>query len=204
MVHRSVLTKHSSYFEAAAKKCFAESEGVIRFEDIDPKYFALFLGVAYSYSSIVPHTAPSPAANPQAKTLRTPLRDYVEVYKLCDRFVCPTIADFMILCIDAAIGDGHRAMFHSQKDDEQQKWQIRDFADGYEVLELNHLTQKQIGQRMIQYFCEGVSYRAWEKWVEEIEDKPRFVAHVSRGFAHKLVDICEQRGKPKRKELRGP
>ena len=198
------MTKHSSYFEAAAKKCFTESDGVIRFEDIDPKYFALFLGVAYSYSSIVPHTPPAPSPNPQAKTIRTPLRDYVEVYKLCDRFVCPPIADFMVRCIDAAIGDGHRAMFHSQKDDEQQKQLIQDFADGFEVLEMNHLPQKQIAQRMIQYFCEGVSYRAWERWVEGIEDRPRFVAHVSKGFAHKLVDVYEQRVKPKRKELRGP
>ncbi|ATY66331.1 BTB/POZ-like protein [Cordyceps militaris CM01] len=203
-VHRAVLTQHSDYFRASTRACYDESAGELEFDNIDPKYFALFLGVAYSYSSIVPHAPPAPAANPEAQSQRTPMRDYVEVYKLCDRFICPTIAAYMLRCIHTLIGDRHRALFRSTMDKAQQLWCTKDFADAFEVLEQNHREQNQLGILMVEYFCEGVFYRSWDASVGEIEDKPAFVLQVSRYFAAKLAILLEQRSKLKRKELKMP
>ncbi len=160
--------------------------------------------MAYSYSSIIPHTAPTPAANPEAQSQRTPLRDYVEVYKLCDRFICPTIAAYILRCIHALIGDRHRALFRSALDTAQQLWCTNDFADAFEALEQNHAEQKKLAHLMIEYFCEGVHFRTWEACVEEMESKPAFVLRVSRYFASKLALLLEQRTKLKRKELKMP
>lgn len=203
-VHGTVLSQHSEYFQATAKPCYKESGGEIAFDNIDPKYFALFLGVAYSYSSIVPHATPAPAANPEAQVQRTPLRDYVEVYKLCDRFICPTIAAYMLRCINSLIGDRHRAMFRAPLDEAQQLWCMKDFADAFEALELNHLTQRELGDLMIQYFCEGVYFRTWQSSAEELGNRPAFVLRVSSYFAGKLALMMEQRSKIRRKELKPP
>lgn len=203
-VHGCVLSQHSEYFKATTKACYKESGGEIAFDNIDPKYFALFLGVVYSYSSIVPHVPPAPVANPEAQGQRTPLRDYVEVYKLCDRFICPTIAAYILCCIRALIGDRHRALFRSPLDKSQQLWCMNDFADAFEALETNHLEQRKLGDLMIEYFCEGVHFRIWESSAEELEGKAMFISRVSRYFAGKLALILEQRTKLKRKELKPP
>ncbi|OAA53049.1 BTB/POZ-like protein [Cordyceps fumosorosea ARSEF 2679] len=203
-VHKAVLVQHSDYFRVSTKTWYDESGGEIGFDNIDPKYFALFLGVLYSYSSIVPHTAPAPAANPEAQSQRTPLRDYVEVYKLCDRFICPTIGAYMLCCIHTLVSDRHRALFRSALDKAQQLWCTTDFADAFEALEHNHAEQKKLGNLMIEYFCEGVFYRSWEASAKEMENRPAFVLQVSRYFASKLALLLEQRTKLKRKELKMP
>ncbi|KAM3517541.1 hypothetical protein MY4038_010292 [Beauveria bassiana] len=203
-VHRAVLSQHSDYFRAAGKTCYDESGGEIAFDNIDPKYFALFLGVAYSYSSIIPHTTPAPAANPEAQSQRTPMRDYVEVYKLCDRFICPTIAAYIIGCIHALIGDRHRALYRSSLDKAQQIWCTKDFADAFEALELNHVEQQRLGNLMIEYFCEGLYHRSWGATEKEMQKRPAFVLRVSCYFASKLALLAEQRTKLKRKELKMP
>lgn len=159
-MHRSVLTKSSEYFDRCLKEPWAESQGIITFDDIDPKFLALYVGVAYAHSSMVPMAAPPSSANPQATGVRTPLKDLVEVYKLCDRFVSPILVDYIARCIDTAIGDGHRALFRGQSDESLQLCHITDFADGYEALEMLHLKQKTMGDTMIHYFCEGVSHAA--------------------------------------------
>lgn len=203
-MHGTILSKHSEYFQAAAKPCYKESGGELLFDNIDPKYFALFLGVAYSYSSIVPHAAPYPAYSPEAQVQRTPLRDYVEVYKLCDRFICPTMASYMLKCIKSGIGDRHRALFRSAHDDAQQLWCMKDFADAFETLEMNHSVERALGDLIIEYFCEGIYYKVWQTSADEVEDKPLFVLRVSRYFADKLCQMMEQRSKLKRKELKPP
>ncbi|KAM3548043.1 hypothetical protein MY1884_009339 [Beauveria asiatica] len=203
-VHKAVLSQHSDYFRAAGKTCYDESGGEIAFDNIDPKYFALFLGVAYSYSSIIPHTTPAPAVNPEAQSQRTPMRDYVEVYKLCDRFICPTIAAYIIRCIHALIGDRHRALYRSSLDKAQQLWCTKDFADAFEALELNHVEQQRLGNLMIEYFCEGLYHRSWGATEKEMQERPAFVLRVSCYFASKLALLAEQRTKLKRKELKMP
>ncbi|KAL7936432.1 hypothetical protein V8C35DRAFT_277855 [Trichoderma chlorosporum] len=203
-VHKSVLKQHSEYFQTCLSKPFTESDGIIRFDDIEPRYLAFYLGVAYSYSSIIPHTPPSPSKNPEAKAQRTPLRDYIEVYKLCDRFLSVQMGEFMHKCIKTSIGDGHRAMYRSPADKDQQKALMRDFADGYEALEHGHAMQKELSGWIIDYFVEGISYEAWDECMEEVMHKPKFVAQVSKGFARKLAEAMSARSKMKRKELCGP
>ncbi|KAL7955749.1 hypothetical protein V8C34DRAFT_316192 [Trichoderma compactum] len=203
-VHTSVLKQHSEYFDTCLSKPFSESDGVVRFDDIEPRYLAFYLGVAYSYSSIMPHTPPAPSVNPEAKAQRTPLRDYIEVYKLCDRFLSTQMGEFILKCIKTSIGDGHRALFRSFSDEEQQKALMRDFADGYEALEHGHAMQKELSELIIEYFVEGISYEAWDSYMEEVMHKPKFVAQVSKGFARKLSEAMSARSKMKRKELSGP
>ncbi|KAH0489605.1 hypothetical protein TgHK011_010025 [Trichoderma gracile] len=203
-VHMSVIKQHSEYFDTCINKPFAEADGVVQFDDIEPRYMAFYLGVAYSYSSILPHTPPAPSENPEAKAVRTPLRDFIEVYKLCDRFMSAQMGDFMLKCIRTSIGDGHRALFRSAADKDQQKALMRDFADGYEALEQGHAVQRELSERIIEYFVEGVSYDAWDEYVEEVMDRPMFVAQVSKGFARKLAEALAARHKVKRKELGGP
>ncbi|KAJ3495780.1 hypothetical protein NLG97_g3142 [Lecanicillium saksenae] len=203
-VHRAVLTQHSEYFRAAAKTTYEESSGEIMFDNIDPKYFALFLGVAYSYSSIVPHGMPAPSANPEAQSQRTAMRDYVEVYKLCDRFICPSIAAYILRYIHTLVGDRHRALYRSPLDKAQQAWCTNDFADAFEALEQNHSQQKKLGVLMIEYFCEGVYPRSWDTSAEEMKTRPAFVLQVSRYFATKLGALMDSRSKLKRKELQMP
>ncbi|KAH7160080.1 hypothetical protein B0J13DRAFT_616863 [Dactylonectria estremocensis] len=203
-ISKSVITKHSEYFEASFNGKFQEAtQGAVQFEDdVDPRYLALYIGLAYSHSSIVPHTPPPPAESPEATAPKTPLRDFVEVYKLCDRFISPIMACFIEKCIKTAIGDGHRALFRTDADLVIQKALMRDFADAYEALEPGHTEQSDLGDLMITYFCEGVNFHAWISSMEEVMDRPRFVGHVSRGFAFKLASL--QGTKLRRKELKGP
>ncbi|PTB38674.1 uncharacterized protein TrAFT101_006695 [Trichoderma asperellum] len=203
-VHTSVLRQHSEYFETCLNKPFMESDGVVKFDDIDPRYMAFYLGIAYSYSSIMPHTPPAASKNPEARAQRTPLRDYIEVFKLCDRFISMQMSEFLHKCILTSIGDGHRALFRSYADRDQQKTLMRDFADGYEALEQAHPVQKVLAEKIIEYFAEGISYDAWDSCMEEVIDRPRFVAQVSKGFARKLADAMTTKTKVKRKELGGP
>ncbi|KAF4467435.1 hypothetical protein FALBO_5688 [Fusarium albosuccineum] len=206
-VAKSVLTKNSEYFEGCLNGRFSEAKKrTVDFgddEEIDSRYLALYIGLAYSSSSIVPHTIPRPSKNPQASAPKTPMRDYVEVYKLCDRFISPAMGEFIESCIDVAIRDGHRALFRTAGDEGMQKVLMRDFADAYEALRATQTKQQDIGNRMVSYFCEGVSYNAWFTGMEELVDRPKFIAHVSRGFAGKLRDLQHGR-KLKRKELAGP
>ncbi|KAM5354376.1 hypothetical protein ACJ41O_001025 [Fusarium nematophilum] len=206
-VAKHVLTKNSEYFEGCLNGQFTEAKKrTVEFgddDDVEPRYLALYIGLAYSHSSIVPHAPPQPAKNPEASKPRTPMRDFVEVYKLCDRFISPAMGSFIERCIDVAIGDGHRALYRTEGDNGMQKVLMRDFADGYEALVMTHPGQKGVGDRMVSYFCEGVSYLAWVTGMEEVMDRPRFVAHVSRCFATKLKELQDGR-KLKRKELAGP
>jgi hypothetical protein len=205
-VAKNVLTKNSDYFESCLNGRFAEAKkGGVEFndEDIEPRYLALYIGLAYSHSSIVPHAHPRPAQSPEATPIKTPMRDYVEVYKLCDRFISPSMGEFIARCIDVAIGNGHRALYRTDTDQGTQKLFMRDFADGYEALNMQHSSQAELGGRMITYFCEGVSYKAWIETMEELRDRPNFIGHVSRGFATKLQELQAGR-KLRRKEWAGP
>jgi len=152
---------------------------------------------------MVAMSAPASTPNPQTKADRTPLKDFVEVYKLCDRFVSPVLAEYISSCINTAIGDGHRALFRIPLDGTLQQGLIQDFADGYEALELAHPKQKMMGDTMIDYFCEGVSYAAWDTHMEKVADRPRFVGSVSRGFARRLQELKTAR-RLKRREMTGP
>ncbi|RCI14496.1 hypothetical protein L249_5921 [Ophiocordyceps polyrhachis-furcata BCC 54312] len=205
-VHKSILTTHSEYFAAClSKSSFVEAaENKVMFDDVEPLYLGYYLGVAASYSSIVPHVPPTPAQNPEACVKRTPMRDFVEVYKLCDRFISIDIGIFMIECIKTTIGNGHRALFRAQADEGQQRALMRDFADGFEALNLQHPEQNMLGKTMIEYFCEGIHYPTWIAYVDEFLDSPRFVGHVSKGFARKLDNAIHSRAKLRQKELKGP
>ncbi|RGP61722.1 hypothetical protein FSPOR_9719 [Fusarium sporotrichioides] len=206
-VARSVLTKNSEYFEGCLAGRFVEAKkGVVEFhdEEVEPRYLGLYIGLAYSHSSIVPHTPPRPAQNPETMAAKTPMRDYIEVYKLCDRFISPEMGEFIMRCIDVAIGNGHRALYRTDGDEGTQKVLMRDFADGYEVLNMQQNAQVEMGERMITYFCEGVSYRAWIDTMEALMDRPKFVAAVSRGFATKLRELQIRLKSIKRRELVGP
>ncbi|KOS22561.1 hypothetical protein ESCO_001978 [Escovopsis weberi] len=121
-VHRSVVCRHSEYFRTCLSKPFQEAaDGTVVFDDIEPRYLAFYLGVAYTYSSIIPHACPPAPAphspfHPAALVSAAPsatLRDFIEVYKLGDRFLSPPIGEFMLQCINAKIGEGHRALYHS-------------------------------------------------------------------------------------------
>ncbi|KAM0433252.1 hypothetical protein ACHAPT_004125 [Fusarium lateritium] len=208
-VAKSVLTKNSEYFDGCLNGHFVEAKKrVIDFgddDDIHPRYLGLYIGVAYSHSSMVPHTTPRPAKDPETTTARTPLREWIEVYKLCDRFISAQMGEYIEECIDVAIGDGHRALYRTQADEGTQRTLMRDFATAYEALIMENVAQCDIGNRMVSYFCEAVSYGAWYSSVEIgiMEDYPKFVAHVSRGFALKLKQL-EGGRKFKRKEMTGP
>ncbi|KND87525.1 hypothetical protein TOPH_07849 [Tolypocladium ophioglossoides CBS 100239] len=204
-VHKSILTTHSEYFETCLNKGFAEAaDNLIRFEDIDPKYLGYYLGLAASYSSIVPHIPLMPLEDPEASPKRASIQDFVEVYKLCDRFLSSEMAAFMVFCIKTAIGVGHRALHQAGRDGDKQKALMRDFADGFEALNRDHEVQAALAKKLIEYFCEGIDYMAWDMWMEEVMNRPNFVAHVSKSFARKLVDAMTSRTKLKRKELSGP
>ncbi|KAF4344121.1 hypothetical protein FBEOM_1910 [Fusarium beomiforme] len=203
-VAKHVLTKNSDYFEGCLNGRFAEAKkGAVEFDDIEPRYLALYIGLAYSHSSIAPHSLPRFAQNPEATPIVTPMRDYVEVYKLCDRFISPTMGEFIARCIDVAIGNGHRALYRTEADQGTQKLFMRDFADGYEALNMQDSNLVEMGDRMIAYFCEGVSYKAWVETMEDLHDRPKFLNHVSRSFATKLQELQSGR-KLKRKEWAGP
>jgi hypothetical protein len=182
-----------------------EAKGAISFDDIEPKYLALYIGVAYSHSSMLSLTAPPPAANPEAggSAFKTPLKDYVEVFKLCDRFVSEKLMTIINQYLYVAIGDRHRAMCRASGDDHRHKTMMRDFADGYEALEMLHATQKKMGETLIDYFCEAINYRAWATGTVDIMDKPIFIAAVSNAFARKLADLQATK-KVKRRELNNP
>ncbi|KAH7235280.1 hypothetical protein B0J15DRAFT_152089 [Fusarium solani] len=209
-VAKSVLTKTSEYFDGCLNSQFVEAKKrVIDFgdgdDDIQPRYLGLYLGVAYSHVSMVPHTTPRPATNPEMTAARTPLREWVEVYKLCNRFISTKMGDYIEECIDVAIGDGHRALFRTHGDEAIQRLLMRDFAAAYEALYQENVAQRDMGNRMVSYFCEAVSYGVWSNSMTTgtLDDHPRFVAHVSRGFALKLLQLEGSR-KLKRKELSGP
>ncbi|KAJ6445503.1 acetyltransferase [Purpureocillium lavendulum] len=204
-IHKSILTKNSEYFDTCLNRPYAEAwDNRVEFDDIEPKYMAYYLGLAASYSTIVPHSPPSPLDNPEAEPRRAPMRDYVEVYKLCDRFMSKEMGDFIVECLYAAIGDGHRALYRSQADTGLQKIVTNDFADAFEALLREHPRQAQLGDLMIRYFADGVNYKSWMECVDEVMNRPHFVGHVSKRFAFKLADQADSRGKIRRRELRGP
>lgn len=204
LVHKGVVVQNSEYFATSMKEYFTESDGHFTFTDISPKYFALFVGVLYSYSSLVPHAPPQPAQNPEVMAKRTMMRDYVEVYKLCDRFLCPEIAVFIRGCINTAIGNGHRALFRSWEDTAQQISIAKDFGAAYEALDQDQEDQASMGLVLIRYYYEGMAYKKWGAVVKELGDMPKFVTSVSVGLALKLSDMCHLKVRPRRKELLGP
>lgn len=201
-VHRHVLTKNSEYFGKCLQKPWEEEhKGRIMFDNIDPNYLALFVGVAYSHSSLVPIQPPHIAENPQCRKDRTPMKDLVEVFKLCDRFVCPRMTGFMTKCLHVAISDGHRALFRAVTDEGLQKEFMKDFADGYEAFELCHPPQKELAAQLIDYFSGGIVFDMWVSNMDDlVMDRPRFVGAVSRAFATKLGELQTGR-KLRRKEL---
>lgn len=201
---REVLTKHSEYFSRCLQQPYTEADGVVRLDDIDAKHMGYYIGLAYSYSSIAPHAPPRPADNPESSAPRQPLRDLVEVFKLCDRFISPQIADFVVACIKTAIGDGHRALYRSHTDDGLQTILMRDFADGYEALEMDHEGQNELGELMVLYFSSGVRYTAWNKCMKDIVDRPGFIGAVSCTFARKLAECTPSVKRLRRKEMAGP
>lgn len=203
---KNVLSRHSEYFSKCLNGPFEEAnKGVVEFdEDVDPKYLALYIGLAYSHSTLVPHVQPPSAESPEAGNPGTALKDFIEVYKLCDRFISPRLGDYISKCIDTAIGDGHRALFRTKGDRDLQKILMREFADGFEALVLGQRKQDEIAAKLILYFCEGVDYRAWADYSDELRDRPQFIGYVSRGFAAKLAELESTRKMNKRKELKGP
>ncbi|CAM1507405.1 Fc.00g070460.m01.CDS01 [Cosmosporella sp. VM-42] len=205
-VSKAVLVKHSEYFETCLNGQFKEADkGAVEFDgEVDPKYLALYIGVSYSHSTLVPHDSPTFAEYPEACTPNTPLKDFIEVYKLCDRFLSHKMREFMAKCIKKYIGDGHRALFRTDKDHFMQKYLMREFADGFEALDLRDKLQREMGVTLISYFCEGISYMSWANDSEEVSDRPRFVANVSRRFALQLAELQISRKAMKRKELKGP
>lgn len=207
-VAKSVLTKNSEYFEKCLSGSFIEAkQGIVDFSNdpkIESRYLALYIGLAYSHSSIAPHTPPRPAESPETMAARTPIRDYIEVYKLCNFFVSDTMGEFMMRCLDVAMYDGHRALYRTESDEGMQKLLMRDFADGYEVLNMEQHRQSEMGEKMVYFFCGGVSFKAWMDNVAELMDRPRFVAAVSSGFAMKLRELESRYKGTKRKELSGP
>lgn len=60
-----------------------------------------------------------------------------------------------------------------------------------------------MGEQMIEYFCEGVCLGAWDKFMECVMNRPKFVAAVSRRFARKLAESMSSGRKPRRRELAG-
>lgn len=205
--NRHILARHSEYFSTCFKEPFAEAGGVVRLDgddEIESRYLSYYIGLAYSYSSIFPQTPPTPAANPECSAPKRALRDYVEVFKLCDRFLSPVMGKFIMECIKTAIGDGHRALYRAPTDNGLQKVLMRDFAEGYEALQLSHTTQMELGEQMIAYFCDGVHYATWDSSMGEVAHRPRFVGAVSRRFARKLAEYADHGRKQKRKELTGP
>ena len=201
MVHKRVLEKQSEYFATCMKTRYTESSGIIQFDDIEPHYLAYFIGVAYTNSSIIPVTPPVPACSPEASAPGNPLKLLVEVYKLCDRFICKEMSDYMVQYIKTSIGDNHRALFRSRADQGLQLGLTRDFAEGFEALERSHPVQDELACTMIRYFCEGACFKAWHKWVESNKGQlHRFLGAVSVHWAMKL----DEKSKGKRKELKGP
>ncbi|UNI19217.1 hypothetical protein JDV02_005417 [Purpureocillium takamizusanense] len=206
VVHKSVLTKSSEYFDTCLNKPgFKEaSNNKVVFDDIDPKYMGFYIGLAASFATIVRHTPPKPLANPESQHPKNHMRDFVEVLKLCDRFLSREMGKFMTQCLKVAIGDAHRTLFRTGNDITLQKMTTQDFADAFEALILEHTAQRELGNLMIQYFCDGVNYKAWTQILDAMVNTPNFVAHVSKGFASKLADQDAHRSKIKRRELAGP
>jgi hypothetical protein len=200
MVHKAVLTKSSEYFQSAFKKPFTESRGTVTFTDIEAKYLALFVGVAYQHAALVPATAPTQSEAPQTKLNHTCIKDFVEVYKLCDRFICHDMTRYIDKCLDVAMLDGHRAMFLDTGNPLHQQM-MRNFADGYEALELLHSEQARIGDRLLTLFCGAIKYSTWAESMDKITDRPRFVAEVTKRFATKLSELSRAR-KFSRREIR--
>ena len=200
--HRKILTDNSEYFERCLRKPWEEAHrGAITFDNVEPCYLALFVGVAYAHCSLVPVQPPTVADNPQCKKDRTPMRDLVEVWKLCDRFVAAKMGHFVQRCLGVAIADGHRAMFRAHTDENLHKALTRDFADGYEALEMNLPAQKALSEKMIEYFAGSINYDFWATSMADVQkDRPRFVTAVGRSFSTKLGELIKGR-KHRRREM---
>lgn len=195
-----MLTRSSEYFQSAFKKPFNESRGTVTFTDIEPRHLALFVGVAYQHSALAPATPPTQSDAPQTRVSHASIRDYVEVYKLCDRFICHDMAKYIDKCLDVVMLDSHRAMFHDYGDPLQHQM-MRNFSDGYEALEVTHSEQARIAERLLTLFCGAINYSTWAESTDMIADRPRFVVEVSKRFATKLGDLNKAR-KFTRKEIK--
>jgi hypothetical protein len=158
-VHKNVLARHSEYFETSFKPEHMQPDGTINLDDVNPQYLAYYIGVSYSFSTILPHTPPVPAANPEAHTPSTSLRDFIGVHQLCDRFLArEPVMDFIAQCCRTAIGNNHRALFRAPHDDELHQRVMRDFADAFEVLQDVSPREEPLRFHIIQYFVEGVNF----------------------------------------------
>lgn len=201
VLDRRVAGQSSAYFATALNGRFTESkDGIIRFDDIDPFYFNLFVGSLYSFSSGLPIVAPRPSNTPSSGP-RKPMREYVELYKLCDRFLCDKMADFMYDCLCTSISERHRVLFKLQENHTEQCALAKDFADAYEALDLGHPTQQRLGDCMIKYFTSGMSLSKWTDVSLSLQHHAGFLRQVSCFMATTLDFIYTRRSRRARKEL---
>lgn len=200
-IDRKVAEQSSAYFATALNGRFAEAkDGIIRVDDVEPQYFDLFVRSLYSFSSGLPIVAPRPTNTPQSGP-RKPMREYVEIYKLCDRFLCKRMADFMHDCLCTSISERHRMLFKWQENHTEQCELAEDFADAYEALDLGHPTQQILGERMIKYFTGGMSLSKWPDVSLSLQHHTEFIRQVSCLMATTLDFIYLTRSRRGRKEL---
>lgn len=191
LTHRQVLIKTSEYFDKCLKPPFRESQGRITFQDIAPKYLALYIGLAYKHASIGSLTAPDFGVNKVERMRETgvtgKMLDFVEVYKLCDRFVSHELGEWAQGAITGIIKSMHSILLGWQQDAGLQKMWMKEVAEAYEALELGSSVQTKMGENMVLYFGESINHKVWMDNAGELEDKRRFVLAVSQYFAGRLA-----------------
>lgn len=203
VAHRAILTKNSGYFASCFKECWEESrQGLVTFDDIEHRYMAQFLSVAYSLSSPIPNEPKKSAPGPDLPN-GVSLRDLIEVHKLCDRFICPKMTSYVNAHISTVIAGGHRGLMIFKDNIPYQKQLIQSFSDAYEALDLDIPAQNEIGDALAHHFCEGISYTLFQDAFEDFKDKPNFLWRVSQEFANKL-EYLQTTKKFRRKELAAP
>ena len=200
-IDRTVAEQSSAYFATALNGRFAESkDGIIRLDDVEPEYFALFVRSLYSLGSGLPIVAPRPSDN-LSRGPRKPMREYVEMYKLCDRFMCKNMGDFIYNCLCTSITERHRMLFRWSELQTIQVELAQDFADAYEALEAGHSTQNTLRERLMEYFCGGMALSHWPETSCSLQDYPEFIRQVSCFTANALNFIYTNRSRRRRKEL---
>lgn len=196
------MTKQSEYFQGClSRDTYVEAAArVVHLDHIESKYLGLWIGLAYSFSTMALHAQPAQVV-PEVNAPSRPLRDYVEVYKLCDYFISPAIGKYIRSCILSSTLDGHRALFRAPNDADLQKLLMINFADAYEAFHPDLVDHIDLAKKLVNAFCEGVSYGAWDKEMDAVADRTLFVAAVSRHFARKLHEILLPK-RLRRKEIR--
>ncbi|KAF4122366.1 hypothetical protein GMORB2_7358 [Geosmithia morbida] len=126
--------------------------------------------------SMPPHYTLSKEDNPS-------LRELVEVWALCDRFICAQLGDYMATCIKTAVNDCHCLLLNFPNGTGNQKNVTCRFADGYDALGLAHQIQERFEKLFVEYFCGSMSYNTYVDLAADIKDRQSFILSVSRGFA---------------------